>query len=193
MGIEIKERRMKLEAFFVFGLTMTLGACASKTIDKEVPRQLSKVPDVAICQTQECWIKSAELIFVGEVVDFGTAPSLNLLCGSVYLAKQTVTYRVLKVLKGRYEAELIQVRHITCGCELCDGNSLSPKAFGIGKRVILATGNPEPVGRWKKVTVNYSAEILAYRYSSQRESEIVQSVTVSESVGEKTAAEQPGR
>lgn len=166
---------MQLEALIVFGLAMTLGACVSKTIEAEVPRQLSKVPDVVICKTQECWIKSAELVFVGQVVDLGSPPSANLLCGAIYLAKQTVTYRVMKVLKGQYQEESIQVRHITCDCELCEGNALSSDAFGIGKRVILAIGKD-------------STEILAYRYSTQREREIVQSVAMSKSVGEKADA-----
>lgn len=131
------------------------------------------LPGLIRCATLECYVREAELVFVGRVVDYGDPPNTNNLCGSIYILHQNVTYRVEKVLKGWYKPELLQVEYVTCGCEFCDGNNLSSSTFAVDKRLIIGLMfRPKETVLWKNQKIDFSHSHFDRKHSPQLELEI---------------------
>ena len=101
--------------------------------------------------------KEMDLIFVGTVASVGNPPrGWSGYAGSY----QTVTYKVEKVLKGKYDTPEISIQHIVVyGSNTAqDGDKpgLSSKLFAVKTKLIVSAQQSNE-GRWKALSEDASA------------------------------------
>ena len=101
--------------------------------------------------------KSMDLVFVGTVASLGNPPSgWSGYAGSY----QTVTYKVERILKGKYDTPQITIQHILVyGSNTAasgDKPGLSPELFAVKAKLIVSAQKIEE-GRWKSLSEDAGA------------------------------------
>jgi hypothetical protein len=101
--------------------------------------------------------KEMDLIFVGTVVSVGNPPHGWSGYGGSY---QTVTYKIEKIFKGKYESPQISVQHILVyGSNTADKGEkpgLSSELFAVNAKLIVSAQKTDD-GKWKALSEDASA------------------------------------